>query len=219
MRSTVPPDALQHVLRRARRAEGVLIPQVADLLEISYQAARRDVLGLVREGKLRRTGKRRPRTNLFGLAGPGGIVYRAPKLDYSRVPMDETAFNRRVQENVRRIARGARPLPLPRWPGRTLGNDRILPPWADRDAGAPLVSTCHTRSRPARPSRELASAGWPRKPWVTGAGRAEGPPGGQSQPSQTARVVTRAASSSSGGEHDCWANIPLTPEHLAKEGK
>lgn len=73
---------VDRVVHMGRRHKGVTIPEVMELFDVHRDCARRFVLRLVREGKLRRTEVRRRRADIFIQPGCGGIVYRAVGLPW-----------------------------------------------------------------------------------------------------------------------------------------
>ncbi len=74
---TLTPAQEDSVARWATRASGVTIPEIADRLGVNRWTARRMVLRLVSEGRLRKTEDKRRRTMIFERAGTGGIIFRA----------------------------------------------------------------------------------------------------------------------------------------------
>lgn len=80
---TIGDAGFPRLRRLGARAEGVIIPEVAEMYGVSDDTARRFVLRAVRRGILKRTDERRRRADIFGPAarGAGGVVYRAVKTE------------------------------------------------------------------------------------------------------------------------------------------
>ena len=79
-------EAVEAVRRLAKRRSGVQAAEAYEHLGAVYICARNTVRALVRrlvrEGRLRATGERRPRVEVFERPGRGGVVYRAGRLTW-----------------------------------------------------------------------------------------------------------------------------------------
>lgn len=96
------PRATQMGLRR----RGLTIPEVREEFNVGYYSARRFVMRLIREGILRRTDKRRRRTEMFDVVhGAGGVVYRATKKAENRRQQEKTEWDDSRKQHRRRRSR------------------------------------------------------------------------------------------------------------------
>lgn len=79
-RPGIGSDGVEPVCLLARRPQGVVIPEVADLYAVSGDVARNFVLRLVEAGLLERTTRRRTRPDAVEWArGAGGFIYTVPR--------------------------------------------------------------------------------------------------------------------------------------------
>ena len=64
------------IVERAKKRDGILVPEIMDRYDVSYRMAYGVVQRLITEGRLRASSRRRARRKLY-TRGASGIIYRA----------------------------------------------------------------------------------------------------------------------------------------------